>query len=58
MTLHIGQVTSEVHSTAPVAPDTPAGQDATVWDERMRLAAHLARIERDRLRTATGSDDD
>lgn len=58
MTLHIGRVTSEVHSTAPAAPDAPPQQASTVWEDRLRLAAQLDRLERDRLRTATGGDDD
>jgi len=58
MTVHIGQVTSEVHSGAPVMPDAPANPETPVWEERMRVAALVERIARDRARTATGGVDD
>ncbi|GAA3650819.1 hypothetical protein GCM10022237_08210 [Nocardioides ginsengisoli] len=58
MTVHIGQVTSEVHSAAPVVPDAPAQQETPAWEERMRVAALVERVARDRARTATGGIDD
>ncbi len=58
MTVHIGQITSEVRNTAPPAP--PAASDGTAtssgWDEEARLSALLARLTLDRMRTATGPD--
>lgn len=58
MTVHIGQVTSEVHSAAPVVPDPPGHSESPAWEERMRVAALVERIARDRARTATGGADD
>ena len=57
MPLYIGQVTSEVYSTAPVAP-VEAGAAPTVWEERLRIAAIVDRVARDRHRTSTGDGDD
>ena len=55
MTVHIGEVISEVATAAPAAG--AAGRDDTsVWERHARLAAQLAQIERDRLRTATGTE--
>lgn len=58
MTVHIGQITSEVRSSAPVHPDRAADKDQSPWDEWVRLAAMLERVARDRRRTSTGVDDD
>jgi hypothetical protein len=58
MTVHIGQVTSEVRSSAPVHPDRGADEKTSAWDERVRMAAMLERVARDRRRTATGVADD
>ena len=61
MTVHIGQITSEVRSTAPGYPDRAAdkaGKQASRWDERVRVAATLERVARDRRRTSTGVEDD
>lgn len=57
MTVHIGEITSEVATgAAAVGPD--AAGEADEWEERARLAAMLERLERDRHRTATGYGDD
>jgi hypothetical protein len=58
MTVHIGQITSEVRSTAPVHPDRTADKETSPWDERVRIAAMLERVARDRRRTSTGVEDD
>lgn len=59
MSIHVGQITSEV-TAAPAAGATDgASADASsVWDERVRVAAMLQRVARDRRRTATGRADD
>lgn len=57
MTVHIGQVTSEVHSVAPVAPDPPDHESTPAWEQRMRIAALVERVARDRARTDTGGGD-
>lgn len=54
MTVHIGQITSEV-TAAPQVPDQDTEEEAvSVWAEQARLVALLARARRDRDRTATG----
>lgn len=58
MTVHVGQITSEVHTTSPGVAEREQPETADEWDERVRLAAQLERIARDRLRTATGYGDD
>ena len=58
MTVHIGQITSEVRSSAPLPPDGAADREQSPWDERVRVAAMLERVARDRRRTSTGVDDD
>jgi len=58
MTVHIGQLTSEVRTEAPVVPDTAANPETSIWEERMRVAALVERIARDRARTSTGGVDD
>jgi hypothetical protein len=62
MTVHVGQVTSEVHtSTGPTdaaAAAADGGAGVNPWEERARIAALIERISRDRLRTATGHGDD
>jgi hypothetical protein len=59
MSIHVGQITSEVRA-APAAgvPDDASGDASSVWDERVRIAAALERVARDRRRTATGRADD
>lgn len=58
MSVHIGRITSEVTTSAPV--DAGAGDEQSDqppdWEERARLAAVLERLTTDRLRTATGLD--
>lgn len=55
MTVHIGQLTSEVRDSAPPAPPDGASPATTSpWEERAALAAALTRLALDRLRTATG----
>ncbi|KAF0956729.1 MULTISPECIES: hypothetical protein [Rhodococcus] len=58
MTVHIGQITSEVDATSPATATVAAGDKADEWEERARLAAMLDRLERDRRRTSTGYGDD
>jgi hypothetical protein len=58
MTVHIGQITSEVRSSAPVVPDRAVDKEQSPWDERVRVAAMLERVARDRRRTSTGVEDD
>lgn len=59
MTIHVGQITSEVRAAPAAGPtDAAAGEAGSVWDERVRVAAALQRVARDRRRTATGLADD
>jgi hypothetical protein len=58
MTVHVGQVTSEVRSSAPVRPDAVGDEQSNVWEQRHRTAALVERVGRDRRRTATGVGDD
>lgn len=58
MTVHVGQVTSEVHAASPGGADRSAPDEVNEWDERAHLAAQLDRVARDRLRTSTGYGDD
>jgi hypothetical protein len=58
MTVHIGQVTSEVRSSAPVRADAVAEEQPNVWEQRHRTAALVERVGRDLRRTATGCGDD
>lgn len=58
MTVHVGRITSEVATTLPPS-DGDTGDDSgraheSAWEQRARTAAHLERLRRDRLRTATG----
>jgi hypothetical protein len=53
MTVHVGQITSEVTVAGAPAPATE-GEAPTVWAERCRIEAMVERLARDRLRTATG----
>jgi hypothetical protein len=57
MTVHVGEVLSEVSAAAP-GGSSPAGPalGADEWEERARLADLLDRLQRDRLRTATEPD--
>ncbi|MBK5224427.1 MAG: hypothetical protein JJE52_16450 [Acidimicrobiia bacterium] len=60
MTVHVGQITSEVDagSARPaVAPVAASGASVDEWEERVRLAARLDRIARDLLRTSTEPND-
>jgi hypothetical protein len=53
MTVHVGQITSEVVATAPGG--TAADDEGeTVWAERCRIEAMVERVARDRMRTSTG----
>ena len=56
MTVHIGEITSEVSTEDAGSPGPSTAPDP--WEERATLAAALLRLERDRLRTATGYGDD
>lgn len=58
MTVHVGQITSEVRSAAPAAASAVPDEESSVWDERLRIAALLERVAKDRRRTATGVADD
>jgi hypothetical protein len=52
MTVHVGELTSEVVTTTTEAP---AGSGSgSMWEERARTAATLERLASDRLRTSTG----
>ena len=53
MSVHIGEVTSEVTATTAEQQSRPA---ESVWQERERMEATLERLGRDRLRTATGDE--
>jgi hypothetical protein len=55
MSVHIGEVTSEVTATTAEALPTTDPQ-TNPWQERMRIEATLERLARDRLRTATGDE--
>jgi hypothetical protein len=57
MTVHVGEITSEVSVGADEAAEDATG-GADEWEERVRTAAVLERIERDRSRTTTGYGDD
>jgi hypothetical protein len=60
VTVHVGQITSEVTATGSGADGggSGSGGDESVWEERCRIEAVVDRLERDRLRTATGSGHD
>lgn len=58
MSVHIGEITSEVATGATGAPADESGGASDEWEERVRLAASWDRLERDRRRTATGCGDD
>ena len=59
MTVHIGEITSEVGAPLPDTTAEASGEGTTdEWEDRIRLAAQLERLERDRLRTVTGTGDD
>ena len=57
MTVHVGEITSEVSVPAPDR-DAAALPGADEWEERARLDAMLERVARDRYRTSTGYGDD
>ena len=50
MSLHVGELTSEVVATGEAKPAAPG--EVSVWEERHRVQAILARVDRDRARTA------
>ncbi|MGW1346191.1 hypothetical protein ACWCOV_34415 [Kribbella sp. NPDC002412] len=54
MSIHIGEITSEVEATT--AEPAAAEAAVSVWQERVRIEAILERLAADRLRTATGDD--
>jgi hypothetical protein len=54
MTVHVGEVTSEV--SAPAMAAGSAAEDP--WEEQVRIAAVMDRVEHDRRRTGTGYGDD
>jgi hypothetical protein len=57
VTVHVGELTSEVRSAAPGDPQlTTADGHGSRWERELDLGATLARLELDRLRTATGPD--
>jgi hypothetical protein len=58
MTVHIGEITSEVVTSGSAAPATGATGGTPVWDEAARVERLVERVNRDRLRTATGHGDD
>ncbi len=59
MTIHIGEVTSEVVATGgPSGAEETGGGAASVWEERVRVESMLERLARDRMRTSTGGGDD
>jgi hypothetical protein len=53
MTVHVGEITSEVVAMDSTAPKQQAGE-APEWEERCRIEAMIERLARDQLRTATG----
>jgi hypothetical protein len=57
MTVHVGQITSEVTSV-PTPVGAPAPDKESVWAERERIEAVIERLSMDRRRTATGHGDD
>jgi hypothetical protein len=57
MTVHVGEITSEVVAIDSAAPERQAGE-VSEWEERCRIEAIIERLSRDRLRTATGHGDD
>jgi hypothetical protein len=54
MSIHIGEITSEVEATT--AEPAAAAATTSVWQERVRIDAMLERLAADRLRTATGDE--
>lgn len=61
MTVHVGEITSEVTSPRSVAEaDAGAapGGGADRWEQQVRTAELLDQLARDRARTATGYGDD
>ncbi|MEO1056755.1 MAG: hypothetical protein AAFY28_07565 [Actinomycetota bacterium] len=58
MAVHIGLLTSEVHTSAPGGRDASDDTELSMWERRARMAADLERVTRDRRRTATGHGDD
>jgi hypothetical protein len=54
MSIHVGEITSEVEATTA---EPLAGEAAvSIWQERIRIEAMLERLAADRLRTATGDE--
>lgn len=56
MTVHIGELTTDV-VTAPAADD-PTGADEPDWVVQQRLRQTVERVARDRARTAAWDHDD
>ena len=54
MTVHVGEITSEVVAMGGAAAAGGEGGEASVWEQRCRTEATIERLARDRLRTATG----
>lgn len=54
MTVHVGEITSEVVATGNAGADRGGGDEVSVWEERRRMEAALQRLAVDRARTATG----
>lgn len=54
MTIHVGELTSEVVATGSGSEAAAGGGPGSKWEERAMVAATLERLTRDRLRTATG----
>lgn len=53
MTVHVGEITSEVVASSTAAASGEGGE-ASVWEQRCRTEATIERLARDRLRTTTG----
>jgi hypothetical protein len=54
MSIHVGEITSEVEATTAEPPAAEA--TTSVWQEQVRMDAMLERLAADRLRTATGDE--
>ncbi|MDH3754612.1 MAG: hypothetical protein OEU32_12135 [Acidimicrobiia bacterium] len=58
MTVHIGEVVSEVSANGRTSAAEAATDEESVWAERARIEALIERLARDRCRTSTGGGDD
>lgn len=54
MTVHVGEITSEVLASGTAADGPGPGGEVSVWEERCRTEAILERLALDRSRTSTG----